>query len=117
MMLSPSYMFEQVGTGPRDGVSLMNVTQQPQTMGISLTASSPWGRINSPAVAAQVFPQAQAAFLQPSTLRVRVTQVLGTHGILALPPFPSDPSATGTFTPTQPTITLRYGLTTGFTQG
>ncbi|MBU6363678.1 MAG: calcium-binding protein [Acidobacteria bacterium] len=117
MMLSPSYMFEQVGTGPRDGVSLMNVTQQPQTMGISLTASSPWGRINSPAVAAQVFPQAQAAFLQPSTLRVRVTQVLGTHGILALPPFPSEPSATGTFTPTQPTITLRYGLTTGFTQG
>ncbi len=116
MMAAPS-IFERVGSGPRDGVSLMNATQQTQTMGISLAASSPWATITTPAVAAQVFPQAQAAFFQPSTLRVRVTEVLGTHGILALPPFPSDPSTTGTFTPGQPTITLRYSVFTGFTQG
>ncbi len=116
MMLAPS-IFERVGSGPRDGVSLLNATPQPQTMGISLPATTPWATTTTPAVAAQVFPQAQAAFFRPSTLRVRVTEVLGTHGIFALPPFPSEPSTTGTFTPSQPTITLRYGMFTGFTQG
>ncbi|MFM8828569.1 MAG: calcium-binding protein [Actinomycetota bacterium] len=116
MMAGPA-LFERVGSGPRDGVSLTNATERPQTIGISLPATSPWETITTPAVAAQVLPQAQAAFFQPSTLRVRVTEVLGTHGILALPPFPSDPSTTGTFTPGQPTITLRYSMFTGFTQG
>jgi len=118
MLFGGSFTFEKVGTGPRDGVSLMNLAgSEPFTMGISLTATSAWATTTTPAVAAQVLAGSQAPFLQPSTLRVRVTEVLGTHGILTLPPSPSDPSAAGTFTPTQPTITLRYGLFTGFTQG
>ena len=118
MLFGGSFTFEKVGTGPRDGVSLMNLAgSEPFTMGISLTATSAWATTTTPAVAAQVLAGSQAPFLQPSTLRVRVTEVLGTHGILTLPPSPSDPSAAGTFTPTQPTITLRYSMFTGFTQG